>query len=89
MRWLSAVSGVISGLFLVDMAAYLVTGAGLVPLLIGGEGNPVVLAVAGHLGDMPDWLFVLVCTVSVIVLAAIMCLSVMSSLNPEGCRHER
>ena len=87
--WLSVVSGVISGICLIDMVSYLVAGTGIVSLICDGEGNPVVLAIAEHIADVPDWAFYVICAVSVVVLSAIMCLAVMSSIGYGGCKHER
>lgn len=89
MRFLSVVSGVISGIFLMDMIVWLVSGQGLAQLLVGGEDNPLVISVAEHVADVPDWAFYVICAVSVVVLSAIMCLAVMSSLGCGRCSHER
>lgn len=87
MSFWTAVSGVISGVFLVDMVSFLVSGSGIVQLVTGGsQENPLVIAIAEHITAIPDWAFWLICAASVVVLSAIMCLAVSSSVYSGRCR---
>ena len=89
MKWLAVVSGILSGVFLADMIAWLVSGVGLGELLSGGPSSPLVMAIASHLIAIPDWAFYLVCATSVVVLAVLMSLCIVSSLSSEKIYKKR
>lgn len=88
MKFWTVVSGIISGIFLIDMVSWIVSGSGIVQLAGGGgQDNPLVIAIAEHVTTIPDWAFWIVCAASVVVLSAIMMLSVVSSCGgPKKCR---
>ena len=77
MSFWSGVSGVISGIFLIDMAAWLVSGKGLGELVVSGQENPLVLAIVDRLVGIPDWAFWIAVGASIVILSGIMCLAVM------------
>lgn len=91
MRFWPAVSGLISGICLVDMVSYLVSGEGLGSLLTGGSSeNPLVISIAERITVIPDWAFWIVCAASVVVLSAIMTLCIVSGCGgPSKCRGRR
>ena len=89
MSFWTGVSGVISGIFLFDMAAWLVSGKGLGELLSAGQDNPLVLAIVDRLVGIPDWAFWIAVGASIVVLSGIMCLAVMSATVPEHCASHR
>ena len=83
MSFWTGVSGVISGIFLIDMAAWLVSGQGLGELFVNGQDNPLVLAIVDRIIGIPDWAFWIAVGASIVILSAIMCLAVMSAIVPE------
>ncbi|MDY0237018.1 MAG: hypothetical protein RBR71_13415 [Gudongella sp.] len=89
MRFWAVVSGIISGVFLIDLITWLASGQGLGEMISGGPSSPLVIAIAGHLVDIPGWAFYTVCAVAVVVLSAIMCLAVMSSALPDRYKFGR
>ncbi len=80
-KFWSALSGLISGIFLIDMVAWLVSGEGIAELVGGGSDSPIVMSIAQHLTTIPDWSFYLVCVLAVIGLSAIMTMSVLVSVK--------
>lgn len=89
MSFWTGVSGVISGIFLFDMVAWLVAGKGLGELFVSGQENPLVLAIVDRLVGIPDWAFWIAVGASIVILSAIMCLAVMSATVPEHCATRR
>jgi len=78
-KFWSAVSGLISGIFLIDMVAWLVSGEGLAELVGGGSDSPLVISIAERVTTIPDWAFYLVCVLAIIGLSAIMTISITAS----------
>lgn len=89
MSFWTGVSGVISGVFLIDMAAWLVSGQGLGELFVSGQDNPLVLAIVDRLVGIPDWAFWISVGASIVVLSGIMCLAIMSATVPEHSASHR
>lgn len=89
MSFWTGVSGIISGVFLIDMVSWLVSGQGLGELLVGGQDNPLVLAIAERVIDIPDWAFWIAVGASIVILSAIMCFAVMSAVVPEHAASHR
>lgn len=89
MSFWTGVSGVISGIFLIDMAAWLVSGKGLGELVVAGQENPLVLAIVDRLVGIPDWAFWIAVGASIVILSGIMCLAVMSAVVPEHSASHR
>ena len=89
MSFWSGVSGVISGIFLFDMVAWLVAGKGLGELVVSGQENPLVLAIVDRLVGIPDWAFWIAVGASIVILSGIMCLAVMSATVPEHTASHR
>lgn len=89
MSFWTGVSGVISGVFLIDMIAWLFSGKGLGELFVEGQENPLVLAIVDRLVGIPDWMFWIAVGASIVVLSGIMCLAVMSATVPEHTASHR
>ena len=91
MKFWTVVSGIISGIFLIDMVSWIVSGNGIIRLIVGGgQDNPLVIAIAEHVTAIPDWAFWIVCALSVVVLSVIMTLCIVSGYGgPSKCGRGR
>jgi len=85
----SVVSATLSCVFLVDLITWLVSGSGLGQLVSGGPDSPLVMAIASHLFEFPEWAFYAICAASVLLLSIMLAVCIVCCFHPGGSFHFR
>ena len=78
---LSVFSAVLSAIFLFDTISWFATGYGIHKVIVDSPDSPILVAIASHLMYIPHWAFWGICAVSVVVLAMIFSMAMISSLQ--------